>query len=184
MSEKILADPFLKTVHEMLSRALNQVGVLTVLAAVAAFGLAKIFLDTSAAVGAACFTLGVVGLLEAFHIKQQAHLIERCQSGGINAVFNDMSNRCPNWNPKIFKQFSHGGFKFNAIGVEEFPVPLTVSKPICSTCGSYDLLELAECRFPGRVRIEIRCACGRVTPSKKSVAELMQEATQLAGVPQ
>ncbi len=177
-------DPFLKTINDMLSRAANQVGTMTILASVAAFGLARMFLEFPAAAGAACFVLGVVGLVEAFHVKRKAHLIERAKLSGVNAVFNGLFHARQDWNPMVLKQFTHGGFQFNAVGFKELPMALSVSKPACPACGSHNLLEIAECSFPGRITIDLRCACGYAASSKKTIAELMKEAAQLAGLPQ
>jgi hypothetical protein len=175
--------PFLDAVSYALQRAAERVGVLTSLISLSVFGVALLFTGAKLATAIAVFCFGLVGFLEAFHVQRHAEIVKRRQDPKVNALLEAFTSARHNWHPKIFKQFTHCGFGFNAIGFKELPLPIGLSAPKCPACGDHNLLEEVVVRFPGRVAIRFHCLCGFSEQSQKTRAELMQEAAELAGLP-
>ena len=161
--------------------ATDCVGVLSTLCALAIYGAAAIAgAERAWAYGVTAF--GFIGALEVFHSQRKTELDKRCKSPGNVAVANFSS--VGGWIDKsrIFEEFEHGGCQFFAFGsANKSPVPLAITDPLCPAC-QRKLGEVVEVRFPGRVKIRLQCACGFTKASRRTLAELLAEAADMAGL--
>lgn len=131
-----------------LDRAIQAVGVLPALLALAATGAIM-----AARAGDARWLIlalfGAFGAAEVYHRQQKAHLIARRQPAPAADLVHAVANRHPDWHVKVLQEFHHGGLRFRALGFEELEIPLAVAGPLCPRCGGH-LTERIKARFPLR----------------------------------
>jgi len=126
---------------------------------------------------------GAFGSAEVFHRQRKAQLVQLRGLPKEPRLLDELRGAHPGWKVKVLKQFHHGGLLFRVGGFEELEIPLSVTPPLCPRCGG-GLAERREARFPGRTRIEHRCACGFAQRSPHTLGELYAEAHQMAGCPE
>lgn len=174
-------DELWKSLSKAFDRAIQAVGVISVLLTLAIFG-ALMFAFDRAPVWLAAALFGAFGTAEVFHRQRHADLINRRELPKELSLFLSILDAHPRWEPKVIKEFQYGGLRFRAFGFEELKIPLSVAEPLCPRCGGR-VTERRETRFPFRHRIEHRCVCGFSQLSCQTLGELHQEAHDFAGCP-
>ncbi|MGB1762997.1 hypothetical protein [Alloalcanivorax xenomutans] len=178
---------WVKWIQQMLDRAMRQAGIITIFLTLAGLGLGGLLFDSEGAPFTALIAFGVGGTLEALHRQAHATLVnlgklERTDSR--DTLFWQITEKKTDWEPKVFKQFQHGGVLWNAIGFVDMPLPITVAGPLCPRCQGR-LTERRENRFPGRLCFTARCTedCGFEARLAQPSHVLKEEANRIAGTP-
>ncbi len=171
-----------ETIARWLARAEGGVGLYPILAGLGCLGLGAVFLDPIRGFWIALAGFAAAGALDVRHARAKASLDQRRLAGDKSRLFRLIQDKFPKWQPKVIKEFAHGGLRFRAVGFEEHPVAIAVSSPLCPRCG-HNLAERADVRFPGRASIRFYCACGFETASALTLAELWSEAERLCNAP-
>jgi len=174
-------DKLWELLHAVLHRAVLAVGVLPALLTLAAGG-GLLALSTGEPVWALLSVFGALGSAEVFDRQRKADCVELRQKAPAKSLLMEIQDAHPDWHIKVLKEFEHGGLLFRVAGFDELEIPLSVTAPLCPRCGA-DLTERIEVGFPGRVRIEHRCACGFAQRSPYPLDELQAEAKAMGGCP-
>jgi hypothetical protein len=170
------------TLSAAVDRAANSVGVITLLLAIGAFGIAFPFVGPANALGPALAVFGLIGALEVLQRnlhaqrEQQRDLVRQFER-----IFEQSFAAHPDWHPKRFKSLRYRGVCFNAVGFEELPLPLAIAGPLCPRCQA----KLAATQlhpFPFLHRVELRCqdACGFALATPYGPYELLFQVHQMA----
>ena len=166
-----------------LERAERAVGVITILSTLGVFGLVAAFSNTYFASWIAIGYFGLAGACEVFHVQRKAELQARIQvADNANALLRQIGSAQKFGKPVLLKQFNYGGFSFNGFGLEQLPVAIGISQPLCPNC-RHVLVESPLVRFPGLIRIKFSCLCGFQKRSPRTKNELMAEAAQTMNGP-
>lgn len=177
-------EPITRWLQTILDRTAQRAGVLTLFASAAAFGLGGLVGGLSIAPWVALIAFGLIGCAEVVYRQRKAQAIRLSQAkrhDRSGAVFEGFLKSRPDWNPKEFEQFAHGGLQWKSVGFEQVPFPLTVTGPFCPRC-SHHLAERSEVIFPGRLRVSVFCRCGYACRLRLPLHALTEEAEQLAGM--
>ena len=178
-------DPKLKSVIvAAFERALNSVGILTLLFTISVYGLAMLVFDWATSIKIAVAVLGAVGFCEIFHRQALIKLDGRRKpSRDLNAVLTFLREKQRTRTPQVLKELNYGGLNFKAIGFDQLKMPVGISSPLCPDCGSV-VAETVGIRFPGRIEICFQCGCGFRKKSKITKAEIMETVAELFNTPQ
>lgn len=174
---------FWHAIAKAFARASRSVGVITILLSFAAFGIAGLFVDAMRAVFFALASFGVIGSLEIFHVNAKAKLKDRRTSNRkVNALMEFFLRGHLGGNPEIAEEINYSGLSFNVLRMDQIPMSIGVSKPLCPTC-KRTLVEIDNVRFPGRTHIAFECQCGFSKRSDETSEELMRRIADMANIP-
>lgn len=161
--------------------AIDSVSTLYVLIALGVGSLSALAFNTSTASCISVATLAFLGALEILHRQTLSNLKIRQHENTKESTLITLGKASKSLHPKELEQFNYCGFKFITHCFVELPIALSVTSPLCPTCGG-QLAERANVIFPCITSIEFVCACGFSNKSKLTKAELVKEVSTLKGV--
>lgn len=169
--------------HRILARALESAGLITVFLTLGAIGVAALIGGPGKAPWAGLAAFGLVGAIEVIHRQTQANIEKLCDTAYMDRneeILFAIAEKNPGWNPVVFKEFKHGGFLWQAVRFEKYPIAFAITGPYCPRCGN-NLTERLEVLFPLRTRRLAICTCDYTAIAKLPFKVLKNEAHQLSG---